>query len=224
MIFSMSRQKDFYKRLTELEILLKKTQSNTSRELLQKAIELTKSTFSRCELISGLAAERIVFYNNAKKKFDQGLSQMNEATSQIKAAAANELYSYDTKSKILAAAEAMTKDIQHQYDIQAEANRQLRTSIEQCNLDLRNTLLKFIYKPNSSSFIADSVISILGRVVTGLIPYSDKVELVLEGFTNRKKKYLSDGDKLLSYLEDYITVLGAWSQLNDQFEIQVLND
>jgi hypothetical protein len=149
---------------------------------------------------------------------------MKEGTAQINATATIELLTQDTKDKILAAGAAMAKDIQYQYDIRANANRQLRLAIDQCNTDLRKILLELIYKPNSASFVVDSVVSIFTKIVTGLIPYSDQAEMILEAsITGRKKQYLSSGDKLLVYLEDYISVLQAWLLLNEQFEKEVLN-
>jgi hypothetical protein len=118
----------------------------------------------------------------------------------------------------------MAKDVQYQYDIRANANRQLRSAIEQCSADLQRTLLELIYKPNSSAFVTDSVVSILTKIVTGLIPYSDKAEMILEtSITRRKNQYLSSGDKLLVYLEDYTNVLETWLLLNEQFEKEVLS-
>jgi hypothetical protein len=221
----MGIPKDFYnKRINELEDLLKKSKSQTSRALLEEAVKSTRHAFAECDRISKLAREKIVFYDNAKKKFDEVLIQMNEGTQKIYASAKIELFSNDTKDKIIAAGEAMAKDIQYQYDRRANANRQLRAAIDQCNTDLQHTLLQLIFKPNSSTFIADAVLSILTKVVTGLIPYSDQAELILEtSITNRKKQYLSSGDKLLVYLEGYITVLKAWLLLNEQFEKEVLN-
>ena len=220
----MGIQKDFYnKRVSELEGLLKKSQSQTSKNLLQQALQLTRSSFSECERISKLANDKIIFYDNAKKKFDDLLKQMNVATAQIKAAATNELFTEDTKEKILLAGEAMAKDIQCQYDKRANANRLLRSAIEQCSTDLRTTLLELIYKPNSSALIIDSVVSIFKKIVTGLIPLSDKAEMILEAsISGRKQQYLSSGDKLLIYLEDYISVLETWLLLNEQFEKDVL--
>ncbi|MBI3137740.1 MAG: hypothetical protein HYZ15_04065 [Sphingobacteriales bacterium] len=221
----MGIQKDVYnRRLGELEGLLKKSQSQTSRTLLEEAIQLTRHAFVECERISKLANEKIVFYDNAKKNFDEALKQMDRGIEKINAAATIELLSQDTKDKIIAAGQAMARDVKHQYEIRATPNRQLRAAIDQCNTDLRRTLLELIYKPNSSAFIIDAVVSIFTKIVTGLIPYSDKAEMILEtSITNRKKQYLSRGDKLLVYLEDYISVLKAWLLLNEQFEKEVLS-
>jgi hypothetical protein len=221
----MRIQKEYYtKRLDELEGLLKKSKSQTSKALLEKAIKLTRHSFVECERVSKLASEKTIFLDDAKRKFDEALKQMNEAIAIINGAANIELLSQDTKDKIIAAGQAMAKDIQHQYDIRANANRQLRTAIVQCSTDMRWTLLELVFKPNSSTFVVDSVISILAKIVTGLIPYSDKAEMILEvGTTERKEKYLSSGDKLLVYLEDYVNVLNTWLLLNEQFENEVLN-
>lgn len=221
----MGIQKDYYnRRLGELGELLKKSQSQTSKALLEEAIQLTRYAFGECERISELANEKIVFYDEAKKKFDDALKQMGQGIERINATAKIELLSQDTKDKIIAAGEAMAKDVKYQYEIRATPNRQLRTAIDQCSTDLRRILLELIYKPNSSAFIADAVVSIFTKIVTGLIPYSNKAELILEtNATNRKKQYLSSGDKLLVYLEDYISVLKVWLQFNEQFEKEVLN-
>lgn len=221
----MGVQKDFYnRRLSELEGLLKKSQSQTSKALLEEAINLTHQAFAECERIFKYAGEKITFYDNAKKKFDEALKQMNEATVKISAATTIELLSEDTKEKIIAAGQAMEKDIRYQYNIRNDANRQLRAAIDQCSTDLRRTLLELIFKPSSSAFIVDAVVSIFSKIVTGLIPYSDEAEMILEtSITNRKKQYLLSGDKLLVYLEDYISVLKAWLLLNKQFEKEVLN-
>jgi hypothetical protein len=71
----------------------------------------------------------------------------------------------------------------------------------------------------------DAAVAVLTKIVTGLIPYSGDADMILEGgIMHRKRKYLSEGDKLLSYLEDYIAVINAWMLLNAQFEKEVLND
>lgn len=221
----MGIQKDFYnRRLGELESLLKKSKSQTSKTLLGEAVQLTRHAFAECERVSKLANEKIVFYDDAKRKFDEALKQMDQGIEKINAAAKIELLSQDTKDKIIAAGEAMARDVKYQYEIRATPNRQLRAAIDQCSTDLKKTLLELIYKPNSSAFIVDVVVSIFTKIMTGLIPYSDKAEMILEtSVTNRKKQYLSSGDKLLVYLEDYISVLKAWLQFNEQFEKEVLN-
>jgi hypothetical protein len=220
----MKPGKSYYgQRLAELESLFNKSQSETSKSLLGEAIQLTQHASAQCERITKLANERIVFYDNKKKKFDEFLKQMNEATAKINAASTIELLSQETKNKILSAGEAMAKDLLYQYDIRNNANRELRTAIDKCNADLNRTLLELIFKPNSSTFILDAVVSILGQIITGLIPYSDTVEMVLEtNITNKKRKYLESGDKLLVYIEDYINVLKVWLLLSDEFEKRVL--
>lgn len=222
----MSLTKDFYnRRISELTALLKKSGSNTSKDLIQEAIKLTHESFVECEKTTKHAENRIAFYDNKKEIFDKGLEQMKAGILQIEAAAVQDVFSQGTKDKIIAAKNAMMQDVQLQYDKQVNANRQLRAAIDVVSADLQSTLLKLIYKPNAASFMLDAVVAVFTKVVTGLLPYSDEAEMILEGgVMRRKKRYLSDGDKILSYLEDYIAVTNAWILLNQQFEQEVLSD
>jgi hypothetical protein len=146
----MSLIKDFYnRRISELSTLLRKSGSNTSKGLIQEAIMLTQDSFNECEKTIKHASERIKFYDKKKEIFDKGLVQMKAGISHIEAAAKQDTFSQDTKSKIIAAKDAMMYDVQTLYDKHITANRQLSAAIDVVSTDLEHTLLKLIFKPNA---------------------------------------------------------------------------
>jgi|GEM_PF-1561600 len=211
-------------RLKELNSLLNKSQSKTSGALIEEAIMLTNTTFNEMKKVSKIAKDKIEFYNSKQAYFDKSLATMDIEMSKIKIAASNEMFSVITRRKVLEAYEAMMGDIKVQYEKRTNANRLIREVIVECNAKLNDTLLEKIYKPDSSRFIFDSIVEIFSSIVQSMIPFSDKAEWILEmSISKRKKEYLSNGDKLLSYLEDYNSILNSWLMLNNQFEKEVLN-
>ena len=215
----------FDKRIRELNGLLEKAESKTSRALLEEAIGLTTKANSENLRIRKIAQAAICDYDSIFEKFNTGRKQLLQATDQIRALAANDLFSPATQQKATDAADAMDADIQFAYERRKLANRSVRDAIEFCDEQLTETLQQLIFKPNSASFTFDSVIAILTKIATGWIPYSDSAELVLEtSVKKRKNDYLSSGDKILVYLEDYNAVVRTWLALNTQFEKDVLKE
>jgi hypothetical protein len=214
--------KSYYeRRMKELSDLLRKAKSNTSKTLIEEAIQLTKTSFSEYLRISNIADERIKFYDDAMLHFNNTMSTAKENIAKMYGA--NEMFSDDTKSKIVVAADAMMEDLTFHYERRKLANRSVRDAIEFCNEELSKTLLELVYKPDPTSFTFDAAAAILKKIAEGWIPYSDKAEMILElSISRRKTEYLSSGDKLMSYLEDYISVLQTMIALMHQFEKDVL--
>lgn len=219
----MTNSNFFDTRIKELTELLKKSGSKTSTALLEEAIALTQKANSENQRINKIAQTAIADYDSIFDKFNTGRGQLHHATGQLRVMAANDLFSAATQQKAIEAANAMDADIEHAYERRKLANRSVRNAIEFCDERLTETLQLLIFKPNSASFTFDSVIAILTKISTGWIPYSDAAELVLEASVQKRKRdYLSSGDKILLYLEDYTVVVRTWLALNDQFGRDVL--
>lgn len=211
-------------RLKELQSLLNKAESNASKTLLKDAIRLTRDSYATRQRLNQETITKVFTYDAEQLKLDQGLQHYLSQMLSIKDTASNEFFSEDTREKILAAYNGMIKDIQIGYDDKTLMNRSVRDAIYFCNEMMNEVLLEKIYKPDSNGFIFDGIISILREIVGQFIPNSDKAKMILElNISKRKKEYLSSGDKLFSYLEDYIAVLDTWSVLSNQFEKEVLN-
>lgn len=212
-------------RIQELNSLLSEAKSQTSKNLINQAIKISLDSFALYQKTSTRAIDKIQFLEGKRKEFDEKLALAKSEFAKFQLIAQNDFFSDETKQKVIAAAVSIDNDLQHQYNIRVNANFTIREAILYCNQELGKTLLEYIFKPNASSFIADSILDALKALVQKLIPYSDDIETIFSlSVSKRKKNYLSDGDKLLSYLEDYISMLNTWSILCLQFEKEVLSD
>lgn len=218
------RENYFNRRLEELIGLFDKSASKTSGELIKQAMALTKKADTENNRVHKIALEGIAKYDLIFDKFKAGRETMQNAIEQIRASSATDVFSGLTKAKILDAADAMLMDAEAAFEDRKYANRSVRHAIEFCDEQLTEVLRTLIFRPNPTNFRFDAAVAILSKIVTGWIPYSDKGEIVLEACIKRRKNnYLSTGDKILIYLEDYITVVDTWLSLNYQFEKDVLN-
>ncbi len=83
-----------------------------------------------------------------------------------------------------------------------------------------NLLLNLIYKPNSSTFKYDTIVDVLNFLAGKLIPGIDALISAKNSpisMNVRKKQYVKTGDKILTYIEQYLDVLDKWKALADQY-------
>lgn len=220
----MADSYDFYsKRIEELKSLLNNSNSNTSKELISEAIELSEKAVSEYLFISTESVKQIKSLDEKQAKFDEQLKIMESQSEKMKSVSTMEFFSDATREKLTVAWLAVSEEINEKYERHTFANRSLRDAILFCCQELDTTLFDLIFKPNSSSFKADLILDVLKKIVQKLIPFSDDIESIFElSVSKRKKTYLSHGNKILTYIEKYISVLQSWLSLTDKFKEEVL--
>jgi len=220
----MSISYNYYEtRIKELKSFLKNAQSGTTKKLINDALEISNKAISEYEVFSKEAFNQIKKLDAKQEQYDNQFALVLQETKKMTAFASNEFFTKETRTKVTIAWEAVSVEIKEKFESHTLINRTEREAISFCFDELEKTLFELIFKPNSATFKADLILDVLKKLAQKIIPHLDDIESLLDlDISRRKHQYLSLADKILIYIEQYISVVNLWLNLASQFKRKVL--
>jgi len=212
---------EFYdKRIQELEDLLKQSQSQTLKVLIKKAIDETNKGLAKLltvekETVTYLKLEKSKTEDSVLK-IDEKIELLNKEIDRFEVLDVSEAEKNITLKYLNEVLAAGKKTRSNKEDVLKLSY----TVMTNAAIQFENLILNIIYKPNSSSFHYDTIVDALNFIAGKFIPGFEELLTAKDNPMSvkmRKKKYVKSGDKILTYIEQYIDVLGKWEVLADQY-------
>jgi hypothetical protein len=212
---------EFYeKRIRELETLKRRSNSQTMKDLLTKAINQSQLSLQKASLVQ---QETIAFLKSERTQNGASIKKIDEQIALVK----DELLKIDI-SEATEEEKSILREYLNVVLHQGNTTRQNRdeviklqnTVMPMTAFEFQNCLLNLIYKPNPSAFHYDTIVNGLKFLAGLFIPGFDALTAVNENPVSvamRKKRYVQSGDKILTYIEQYLDVLNKWETLADQY-------
>jgi uncharacterized coiled-coil protein SlyX len=218
----------FYdERIKELETLKSQTQSQTLKTLISSAIDQSNDSVQKVIAIQKATIAYVkkeqAEYEESRIKIDEQLDLLRkeikkvEATTDISEQQKSEAFDY-----LKGVLDVGIKTRNNKEEVLKLAG----VIMPKAALEFQNLLLNLIFKPNATTFHYDTIVDALKFLAGLFIPGFDSINAARENPLSvilRKKQYVRTGDKILTYIEQYLDVLNKWGSLADQY-LKILED
>jgi len=208
----------YEKRIKELDGLLKQAQSKTLIDLIEKAKTGTQASLEKLIQIQKSTAIYLATNNIKNKKrikqFSDHLKLCQDKIEEFKTLT----LSTDLRRTLNDFYVTHLSEIQKRLKLEADINSLTINAFSLCAKEFDRILLQLVFKPVTGKFNYETIIDILNYIATKLIPGLDEIKMVSSfPVSIRKKQFAKTGDKILTYIEQYIDVIEKWRLLGDAY-------
>ncbi|HMG81461.1 MAG TPA: hypothetical protein VK559_00365 [Ferruginibacter sp.] len=210
--------KHYNRRLKEFDDLLKDVKSHTLVDIIIKAKNKTEQSLEELLKINKTTAVYIAAHNihvqERLKKIKDFLELCQEKIEELKGL---EL-PHDFKKTLMDFHLINLEEAEKRIKIEADINTLTINTFSLCHKEFSRILLQLIFRPPSAKFHYESIIDVLNYIATKLLPGLDEAK-ILSNFpvAIRKKQFAKSGDKILTYIEEYIDVIEKWETLGSAY-------
>lgn len=213
--------KFYNKRIEELTTLRNKAISRTVKDLINKAILKSKELL---EKNLALQQQTEVYIQDETEKYNSSMltivEKIEELDQEITKMKALEGVSEAQRNQVLDVLHN-AKRIGEQTKKNKEAAMRLQSIVmPKTALAFQNLLLDLIYKPGVATFHYDTIVDGLKFIGGLFIPAFDSIMTAKNtpiSAKMRKIQYISNGDKIIVYIEQYTDVMDKWETLADEY-------
>jgi len=211
-------------RMKELDHLLSQAKSNTLSGLISTAKHETEKSVSQLlEIRRGTLTYLAGYRQNNQvriRKYSELLDLFIEKTNEFKTL----VLPPDIRNSLSDFYSQQVTEIQKRLKLEADMNDLVFKTYPFCAQEFSRVLLEMIFKPKTSSFNYETIIDVLNYIAGKLLPGLDELKMVSNfPVSVRKKTFAKSGDKILTYLEQYVDVLEKWQVLG-QVYMKILID
>lgn len=216
---SLAKEFKYYdQRVKELDDLLKQAKSRTLSELIIKSKELTEKSLELLIQIQKSTIRYLTDRNDHRQKriqqFNSYLDLYREKVSEFKT-----LTLAPEMRKMLSEFYSNTLSVvEDRFKLEADVHGLTVKTFTLCAKEFDRILLQLIFKPRNGQFNYGTVIDVLNYIASKLLPGLDEAKLISNLPTSiKKRQFAKSGDKILTYIEQYIDVLEKWQLLGDAY-------
>ncbi|MBB1287029.1 hypothetical protein HRH25_21780 [Flavisolibacter sp. BT320] len=206
----------FVKRMSELNKLLNEAEADASKKLIATAIVYTDKSMKLLTTVNKNATEYVNYLSN---EADSSMKETKNLLEQFQMAQANLLNSGMPSDLVTTISDPILSQLVSSVELTV---KKFNLSIEMLNLTttlLKNVLLDEIFKPKEDEFNYNKIFQLLEYIASKLIPGLDELKIfrdLTKPAISIKKDFLNQGDKLFTYLEEYIDAVQKWFYLSEK--------
>lgn len=209
--------KYYDKRIKEFDKLLSQVKSQTLNDLINTAKTETEKAVEKLVEVQ----RSIVIYLKAYEiKNDERLQEFGKQID-LQSIQVKKLKESNVEGPLKSSLLQFHGEIANQLNEKLNQREELRKLtfkvFTSCANDFKVTLLEKIFKPNAGQFHYETIVDVLNYIAGKFIPFLDEAKAV-SNFPPafRRKEFAKSGDKILVYLEQYIDVIGKWTDLGNK--------